>query len=238
MTKRSRRARGLLIAFEGEDGSGKTTQRRLLKDWLVGRNHSVVVTKWNSSPRFKPIIKAKKAERSLAPEEFARLHALDFRDRYESEILPALGNGATVIADRYVFTGLARDVARGLDREWSMRLYEPLVWPDLVFYLSAPPDVCSSRIAASRVPKYYEAGQDVTGVSDPFESYHRFIQQVIAEYERLSESFPFVVVDASQPIYEQHRFIRTICEEWINIAAVLELTEPVSIMHSSVFAAR
>src|SRR5215831_18599756 len=137
------RARGLLIAFEGPDGSGKTTQRRLLKDWLVGKNHSVVVTKWNSSPRFKPIIKAKKAERSFTTEECTRLRAQDFRDRYENEILPALRNGTTVIADRYVFTGVARDVARGLDREWSMRLYEPVIWPDLVFYLSAAPQICS-----------------------------------------------------------------------------------------------
>src|SRR5215467_5318777 len=93
--------RGLLIAFEGPDGSGKTTQRRLLKGWLVGKNQTVVTTKWSSSPRFKPLIKAKKANRSLTPIEFALLHARDFRDRYENEILPSLRNGSTVLADRY-----------------------------------------------------------------------------------------------------------------------------------------
>ena len=116
------RERGLLIAFEGPDGSGKTTQRRLLKDWLIANGKSVVVTKWSSSPQFKRLIKSRKAEKSLSPEEFAILHAQDFRYRYEHEILPSLRSGQTVLADRYAFTGVARDVARGLDRKWSMSL--------------------------------------------------------------------------------------------------------------------
>jgi len=221
------RERGLLIALEGPDGSGKTTQRRLLKDWLVGRNESVTVTKWNSSPLFKPIIKAKKADKSLSPEEFAILHAQDFRYRYENEILPALLDGSIVLADRYAFTGVARDAARGLDRVWSMQLYEPLIWADLVFYFSAPAELCAARIASTRSPKFYEAGQDVTGIADPFESYNVFVRRVMSEYERLGEAFPFITVDASQGIYEQHRFIRSICEEWMRIARVIELSEAI-----------
>ena len=57
--------RGLLIAFEGADGSGKTTQRKLFKQWLVGEGHQVVTTKWNSSRLIKPIIKARKNLRSI-----------------------------------------------------------------------------------------------------------------------------------------------------------------------------
>src|SRR5438270_605915 len=98
--------RGLLVAFEGPDGSGKTTQRKLFKDWLRGRGDEAVVTKWSSSPYYKPIIKSKKAEKSLGAEEFAVLHALVFRYRYTNETLPALQAGKTVLADRYVFTGV------------------------------------------------------------------------------------------------------------------------------------
>src|SRR6266581_7678285 len=107
---------GLLIAFEGMDGSGKTTQRKLLKTWLENMNEDVVTTKWNSSPLFKPLIKARKAARLLNPRDYSVLHAADFRHRYETVIQPSLREGKIVLADRYIFTGLARDVARGVSR--------------------------------------------------------------------------------------------------------------------------
>src|SRR5262249_18812068 len=113
--------RGLLIAFEGPDGSGKTTQRKLFKTWLKSEGHDVVTTKWNSSELIKPIIKSRKSVRALSPEEFSLLHGADFRHRVEQVILPALWDGKLVIADRFLFTGLARDVARGLDLDWVLK---------------------------------------------------------------------------------------------------------------------
>src|SRR5881397_2378116 len=112
------RHRGRLIAFEGVDGSGKTTQRKLFKTWLRSEGYDVVTTKWNSSDLIKPIIKSRKAVHALSPEEFSLLHGADFRHRVEETILPALWDGKVVIADRFLFTGLARDVARGLDLDW------------------------------------------------------------------------------------------------------------------------
>src|SRR5215471_14463919 len=106
--------RGLLIAFEGPDGSGKTTQRKLFKEWLVGEGYSVATTKWNSSKLIKPIIKARKNIRAINQEEFCLLHAADFRHRLEYEIMPALIEGKMVVADRFLFTALAHDAARGL----------------------------------------------------------------------------------------------------------------------------
>src|SRR5215467_7946386 len=88
---------GLLIAFEGLDGSGKTTQRKLLKTWLESYGQQVVVTKWNSSPLFKGLIKAKKAARLLDPVHYAVLHAADFRHRLETVIRPALRDGKIVL---------------------------------------------------------------------------------------------------------------------------------------------
>src|SRR5947199_10804006 len=96
-----RARRGLLVAFEGPDGSGKTTQRKLFKTWLVAEGYDVVSTKWNSSDLIKPLIKSRKAVRALSPEEFSLLHAADFRHRVEHVILPALWAGHLVIADRF-----------------------------------------------------------------------------------------------------------------------------------------
>jgi dTMP kinase len=200
--------RGLLIAFEGPDGSGKTTQRKLFKDWLVGEGHSVTTTKWNSSKLIKPIIKARKNMRSINQEEFCLLHAADFRHRLEHEVMPALIEGKMVVADRFLFTALARDAARGLELDWLLHIYSPLYWPDIVFYFSVSPETSGKRIAATRTPKYYEAGQDVTNIDDPFESYRQFISRVIQEYDALSIIFKFITIDAEAPIYDQHLLIR------------------------------
>jgi dTMP kinase len=199
---------GLLIALEGLDGSGKTTQRKLFKSWLQDMHEDVVVTKWNSSPEFKSLIKARKAARSLDPTSYATLHAADFRHRHETVITPALQDAQIVIADRYIFTGIARDVARAISRDWCLKMYSGVRKPDLVFYFNASIDTCARRITACREIKFYEAGQDVTGIDDPYESYLRFAECVVSEYERLDREFGFIRVDAERPIYEQHRFIR------------------------------
>jgi dTMP kinase len=203
-----RKGAGLLIAFEGPDGSGKTTQRKLFKSWLRSMKEDVVVTKWSSSPRFKHIIKERKAARTLDPATYASLHAADFWCRYETVIEPALAQGKIVLADRYVFTGIARDTARGINPSWSAQLYAGVRQPDMVFYFDAPVQVCAQRISASREIKFYESGQDITGLPDAFESYLRFTASVISEYKRLHNEFGFEIVDAEKPIYKQHEWIR------------------------------
>ncbi len=221
--------RGFLIAFEGPDGSGKTTQRKLLTGWLRNEGHEVITTKWNSSPLISPLVKVRKAARAFSPEEFCLLHAVDFRHRMETVILPALWQGKMVVADRYLFTALARDAARGLELSWLLNVFHPLLWPDVVYYFAVSPETSARRIAATRLPKYYEAGQDVTHLDDPVESYKQFISRTIHEYQQLAVIFEFVTVDAEQSIYDQHKMIRELFEqkrkrswaEW-NIEPVLD----------------
>jgi len=206
-------SRGLLIAFEGPDGSGKTTQRKLLKRWLESSGQTVVSTRWASSPLIKPLLKARKRIRTLSTEEYSLLHAVDFRHRVETSILPALWKGQTVLADRYLFTALARDAARGLDLDWLLHAYAPLLWPDLVIYFSLSPEDSRRRVASTREPHFYEAGQDVTGIEDPLASYSRFIDRVVTEYQNLSVVFKFVTVDAGEAVYRQHTKVRALIEQ-------------------------
>jgi len=204
--------RGLLIAFEGPDGSGKTTQRKLLKTWLESEGHDVVSTRWASSPLVRPLLKVRKKIRTLSTREYSLLHAVDFRHRIETSILPALWAGKTVLADRYLFTALARDAARGLDLDWLLHAYTPLLWPDLVIYFSMTPEDSQRRIASTRSPHFYEAGQDVTGMADPVASYGHFIDRVVTEYENLAVIFKFVTIDAGDAVYRQHTRVRELVE--------------------------
>jgi dTMP kinase len=208
LLRRQEKRRGFLIAFEGPDGAGKTTQRKLFKTWLRSVGHEVVTYKWNSSPLIEPVLKARKLAHSLSPEEYCILSAAAFRHQLETEVLPALWDGKVVVADRFLFTALARDTARGLELPWVMNAYDPLFWPDLVFYFALPPEVSSQRIMANKKPSFYEAGQDVTNIADPHRSHRQFVARIIQEYEALAKIFQFLKVDAQQSIYEQHRAIR------------------------------
>ncbi len=219
--------RGFLIALEGPEGSGKTTQRRLFKKWLQTMGHQVVSAKWNSSPLVKPLIKARKGAHSLSPEEYCLLYASDFRYQLEMKILPALWEGKMVIADGYLFTGMARDGARGVPLHWVLNAYEPLFWPDLVFYFHISAEKSDQRL--SKTPGFYVSGQDVTGIEDAHESYRKFIGRVNQEYKALAAIFQMVTVDAEQSIYEQHRAVRQLFKQgerraWAdyNIDAMLE----------------
>ena len=206
--RRHEKNRGLLVAFEGPDGSGKTTQRKLFKAWMRSVGHETVTYKWNSSPMITPIFKARKLAHSLNPQEYCILSAASFRHQLETEIMPALWSGKVVIADQFLFTALARDAARGLDLHWVMNAYVPLLWPDQVYYFALPAEVSSERTRANRKPGFYASGQDVTNIADANRSHLQFVSRVIQEYESLAKIFQFLKVDARQSIYEQHRAIR------------------------------
>jgi dTMP kinase len=208
LLRRQEKKRGFLVAFEGPDGAGKTTQRKLFKTWLRSVGHEVVTYRWNSSPLIEPVLKARKLAHSLSPEEYCILSAASFRHQLETEILPALWEGKMVVADRFLFTALARDTARGLDLTWVVNAYVPLFWPDMIFYFDLPPEVSNQRILANKKPSFYEAGQDVTNIADPRKSHREFVARVIREYQGLAKIFQFLKVDARQSIYEQHRQIR------------------------------
>src|ERR1700691_1808356 len=128
---------GRLLAVEGLDGSGKSTQIYLVKRWLELEGYRVFFTEWNSSILVKKSNMKAKKRQPLTPTTFSLIHATDFADRYERQILPLLRAGHIVLADRYIFTALARDAVRGVDREWGFELYSFAAHPDITFYFPA-----------------------------------------------------------------------------------------------------
>ena len=209
---------GKLIAVEGLDGSGKSTQVYLLKRWLELEGMRVFFTEWNSSILVKKATSKGKKRQLLTPTTFCLIHATDFADRYERQILPLLRGGYIVLADRYVFTALARDVVRGNNPEWVRNIYSFAVLPDLTFFFKTPLEISLNRILDGRPQlKYHEAGMDMNYSTDPYESFRIFQGKVFEQYQKMSKPFHFIEIDATQPAEAQQAKVRKIVAEKINL---------------------
>lgn len=200
---------GKLIVVEGIDGSGKSTQIRLLEKWLRYNGHHVFLTEWNSSEIVKEITSKGKKKAKLTPTTFSLLHATDFADRYERNIFPLLRAGYFVLADRYIYTAYARDGTRGCSPDWVRKVYNFAVKPDITFYFRTPIDIAINRILSGRPQlKYYEAGMDMNLSKDPYDSYRIFQGRIIEQYESMVKSEGFTIVDATLGIEEQQNMMR------------------------------
>jgi dTMP kinase len=212
------RIKGKLIVVEGIDGSGKSTQLHLLDKWLRHLGLLVFSTEWNSSEVVKEITSKGKKKVLLTPTTFSLLHATDFADRYERNILPLLRAGYYVLADRYIYTAYARDAVRGCNPRWVRRVYNFAAKPDASFYYHVPVDVAVKRILTGRPKlKYYEAGMDLNLSNDEYESYRIFQSRIIEEYKSMASKEGFRVMDGTLTIELQQKLMR---EE------VLELLSP------------
>jgi dTMP kinase len=209
---------GKLIAVEGLDGSGKSTQIYLVKRWLELEGYKVFFTEWNSSLLVKRSTKKGKKRHRLTPTTFALIHCTDFADRYERQILPMLHAGYIVVADRYIYTAFARDAARGCDREWIRKLYGFACHPDVTYFFDVPLSMALRRILTGRPQlKFYEAGMDMGLSKDPFESFQMFQGRVYEEYQHMLNEFNFVRIDATRSPGLQQREVRDLLQEYIQL---------------------
>jgi len=200
---------GRLFIVEGIDGSGKSTQLTLLAEWLRGLGYPVVFSEWNSSPVVKATTSRGKRRKLLTPLTFSLIHATDFSDRVEREIVPSLKAGAIVLADRYVYTAFARDVVRGLDPGWVRSLYRFAPVPSRAFYFRVPLEVALRRILSARPKlKWYEAGMDLGLHSSAAESYRIFQSRILVEYEKLVGEYGLAVMDATKAVEIQQSAMR------------------------------
>jgi dTMP kinase len=202
---------GKLFVVEGIDGSGKSTQLNLLHQWLLSEGYGVVFSEWNSSPLVRDVTKRGKKKRMLVPSTFSLIHATDFADRIEHNIIPLLKAGAVVLCDRYIYTAFARDVVRGMDQQWVRELYAFAVKPTVAFYFRTPLEVATKRLHTGRNGfKFYEAGMDLDLSEDPDESFRLFQGRIVDEYEKMISEFDLTVVDATLPIETQQQQVRQI----------------------------
>src|SRR5271157_2647787 len=193
----SRAYPGALIVVEGIDSSGKSTQLYLLKRWLEIGGYRLHFTEWNSSPLVKSATRRGKQRRLLTPTTFSLLHAADFADRCERQIMPLLQGDYLVLADRYIYTAFARDAARGCPPRWLRNLYRFAPIPDITFYFRAPMDVGLSY--------------------DRAESFRLFQARILEGYDKMVDSDNFVVLDGTLPVNKLQKQMRDIVASKIDL---------------------
>ena len=209
---------GRLIAVEGLDGSGKSTQIHLLRHWLEQQGIRVFFSEWNSSVLVKSATRKGKKRNLLTPTTFSLIHATDFADRYERQMLPLLRAGYLVLADRYMFTAFARDAVRGVQPNWVRSLYSFAREPDMTLYCRAPLQVALDRILFGRPQlKYHEAGMDLGLAEDPVESFRIFQGLIMAKYEQMIDEYGFDVVDATQGAEQQQAEVRDLVSSRVDL---------------------
>ncbi|MCD1572602.1 dTMP kinase [Agromyces mediolanus] len=199
-------SRGLFITLEGGDGSGKTTQAELLREWLDGLGREVVRTREPGGTEVgvevREIVLHHRGD--ISPRAEALLYAADRAHHVATLVRPALERGAVVLQDRYIDSSVAyQGAGRVLDSrevralsEWAT---EDLA-PDLTVLLDLDPEAARGRLDASRT-RYDRLEAEAS-------EFHRRVREAYlaiaaAEPERV------VVVDAAQPAEQIAAELRT-----------------------------
>jgi len=200
---------GKLVVIEGPDAVGRSTQIVLLRQWLEQEGHAVLDTGMARSALAGKGIKMAKEGNTLGPITMTLFYTTDFADRLENEIIPALRAGFVVLIDRYIFSIMARAIARGEQRTWIEQVAGFALVPHAVFYLRAEVEHLVSRVVLGRGAfDYLESGMDLRFGQDMYESFVRYQTRLIKALDTMVEPYGFTVIDAGQPIPQIFRTLQ------------------------------
>ena len=192
---------GALIVIEGPDASGRSTQIRLLSEWLEQKGYAVTQTGLTKSAIVGPALAQAKQGNVLSPRTMSLFYATDFYDQLENTIIPALRAGYLVLADRYMYTLQARDLVRGANPEWVESLYSMAVIPDAVFFLMASSrNLVERTLTANQLLDYWESGMDIGISRNWYDSFIRYQRRLRVEFKELQEKYGFEIVDANRSV--------------------------------------
>ncbi len=191
---------GKLIVVEGADGSGRSTQIRLLTNWLEGSGHATVNVGLKRSNLVSAELEQAMQGNILSPVTLSLFYATDFADQMENTIIPALRAGFIVLADRYIYTLMARDIVRGANPDWLKNIYENLALvPDAVFYLDVSPRFLIERnFQKKNQLDYWESGMDIRLSRDVFESFIKYQRKIKTEFSNLHDQYDFEMINGNR----------------------------------------
>ena len=194
---------GKLVVIEGPDASGRTSQISVIQPRLEADGHAVVTTGLRRSELIGEGILEAKRNFVLGRRTLSLFYAADFADQLENKIIPALRAGYIVLADRYIFTLMARDAVRRISRTWSHALYGFALKPDLVFYLDVDPNELIHRVFQKNLSlDYYESGADVGLSEDMFESFIMYQNMLAKEFQRMQKRYGLIPINGNRTIEE------------------------------------
>jgi dTMP kinase len=195
--------KGKLIVIEGPDSSGRSTQIALLTTQLEADGHAVLNTGLKRSELIGEGILEAKRNISLGKKTLALFYAADFADQLEQKIIPALEAGYIVLADRYIYTLMARNTVRGISRKWSHDLYGFALVPDQVYYIKVDPYTLVHRVFEKNSSlDYYESGSDMGLSDDMFESFIIYQQKIAKEFQSMQKIYGLVHIDGDKTVEE------------------------------------
>ena len=187
---------GKLIVVEGADGSGRSTQIARLVEWLEGTGHATTQVGLKRSTLVSEELEQAQEGNILSRTTLSLFYATDFADQLENIILPALKAGFIVLADRYIYTLMARDMVRGMDENWLKNVYGIALEPDAVFYLNVPPEELVQRNFAKNLAlDYWESGMDIGLSRDMFDSFMKYQTAMQKTFRHLQTTYGFTIVD-------------------------------------------
>ncbi|MBI4875141.1 MAG: thymidylate kinase, partial [Acidobacteria bacterium] len=190
---------GKLLVVEGPDAVGRSTQVHRLRAWLEHQGHAVLDTGMARSALAGKGIQQAKEGNTLGPITMTLFYATDFADRLENEIIPALRAGFVVLTDRYIFSLMARALARGEDRAWIEHVAGFALVPHAVFYLRADVPHLVSRVVLGRGAfDHWESGMDMRFGTDMYSSFVRYQARMIRALDRMAKKYGFEVLDANR----------------------------------------
>ena len=192
---------GKLIVVEGADGSGRSTQIARLIQWLEASGHHTIQVGLKRSSLVSEELEAAQQGNILSRTTLSLFYATDFADQLETTILPALRAGSMVLADRYIYTLMARDLVRGVDEKWLRNLYGIALVPDAVFYLEVRPEKLVQRVfAKQQALDYWESGMDLGLSRDMFDSFLQYQSRMRDTFRRMQRHYGFDLIDAERPV--------------------------------------
>ena len=182
---------GKLIVIEGADGSGRSTQIARLVDWLETCGHATVPVGLKRSTLVSSELEKAQEGNILSRTTLSLFYATDFADQLENIILPALKAGFIVLADRYIYTLMARDMVRGMDEAWLKNLYGIALEPE---------ELVQRNLSKSAALDYWESGMDLGLSRDMFDSFVKYQAAMQAVFRRLQKTYDFTIVDANRSV--------------------------------------
>ena len=209
--------KGCLIVIEGPDGSGRSSQIEVITSKLESEGHAVINTGLKRSELISQGILEAKQKLPLGKKTLTLFYAADFADQLEHKIIPALQAGYIVLADRYIYTLMARSIVRSLSRKWANDIFGFAVIPDLVFYLDVDPYELFHRVFQKYESlDYYESGADIGLSDDLFDSFVLYQRKMAKEFKLMEKRYGLIPINGNRSISEVNADLQQRIDKYLN----------------------